>query len=251
MGEGDLAAVSGLRVDKYLVTVGRFRQFVAAWNNGAGYTPPATSGKHAHLNGGSGLNATGGGFEPGWVTTDNTNIQPTNGNLACDPNHATWTATAGSNEKLPINCVNWWESYAFCIWDGGFLPSEAEWEYVAAGGSDQREYPWGATAPGTTNQYAIYGGNASNGIAPVGTATLGAGKWGQLDLAGELWEWTLDWNAPYVPCTDCANFTTASYRVIRGGGFGTAASEVLPPFRYRDSPSFRGGGYGFRCARTP
>jgi formylglycine-generating enzyme required for sulfatase activity len=37
------------------------------------------------------------------------------------------TSSAGSKENLPINCVNWWESYAFCIWDGGFLPSEAEW----------------------------------------------------------------------------------------------------------------------------
>ncbi|MGO9835775.1 MAG: SUMF1/EgtB/PvdO family nonheme iron enzyme [Polyangiaceae bacterium] len=34
-----------------------------------------------------------------------------------------------------IDCVNWYESYTFCIWDGGFLPSEAEWEYAAGGGS--------------------------------------------------------------------------------------------------------------------
>ena len=48
-----------------------------------------------------------------------------------------------------MNCVNWFEAYAFCIWDGGFLPSDTEWEYAAAGGSLQREYPWGSTAPGT------------------------------------------------------------------------------------------------------
>ncbi len=52
------------------------------------------------------------------------------------------------------------------------------------------------------NQYAIYGCDYPDGsgsctgaanIAPVGTATLGAGCWGQLDLAGNVWEWNLDW----------------------------------------------------------
>jgi sulfatase modifying factor 1 len=207
-GEADPATVSGFRLDKYLVTVGRFRQFVTAWNNGAGYTPPAGSGKHTHLNGGRGLanSGTAGTYEPGWATSNNGNVAPTNANLVnCGSSsadaYATWTSSSGSQENLPIYCVNWWEAYAFCIWDGGFLPSEAEWEYAAAGGSQQREYPWGTTAPGTANQYAIYGCYYPSGsgrcagvtsIAPVGTATLGAGLWGQLDLAGEMWEWNLE-----------------------------------------------------------
>jgi formylglycine-generating enzyme len=53
--EADPATVSGFRLDKYLVTVGRFRQFVAAWNGGAGWLPPGSSGKHTYLNGGQGL----------------------------------------------------------------------------------------------------------------------------------------------------------------------------------------------------
>jgi formylglycine-generating enzyme len=265
-GLADPATVSTFRLDKYLVTVGRFRQFVAAWNGGVGYTPPAGSGKHTHLNGGSGLNATAGGFEPGWVATDNVHIAPTNANLACDPASDTWTPSAGTQENLPIHCVNWYEAYAFCIWDGGFLPSEAEWEYAAAGGSQQREYPWGSTDPGYGNQYAIYdcrypiGSAICTGvanIAPVGTATLGAGLWGQLDLAGEIDEWNLDWSVPYAdPCTDCADTTTPaapSGRVIRGGAFSDGASFLLPTSR--DSlppmPTRVVGLPGVRCARTP
>jgi formylglycine-generating enzyme required for sulfatase activity len=115
--------------------------------------------------------------------------------------------------------VNWFEAYAFCIWDGGFLPSEAEWEYAAAGGSQQREYPWGSTDPGMGNEYAIYNNYYPSGVAPVGTTTLGAGLWGQLDLLGEVHEWNLDWYATYDdPCVDCADLAAASDRVTRGQG---------------------------------
>ena len=260
-GLADPATVSRFRLDKYLVTVGRFRQFVSAWNSGTGYTPPGGAGKHTHLNAGRGLSATAGGYEPGWVTSDDGNISPTDANLACDLGYSTWTPSAESGESLPINCVNWWESYAFCIWDGGFLPSESEWEYAEAGGSQQREYAWGTMAPGAGNQYAIYGCDYPGGsgtctgtanMAPVGTAILGAARWGQLDLPGDAWEWSLDWYAPYVdPCADCANLTPASFRAFRGGSFYGDASDLLPPNRYKYSPSNRGFDIGFRCARTP
>jgi formylglycine-generating enzyme required for sulfatase activity len=258
-GALDPATVSDFRLDTYLVTVGRFRRFVEAWNNGSGYKPPAGSGKHAHLNGGKGLNATGGGYEPGWVASDNGNIAPTTTTLACDPMYPTWTPSAGSQENLPVNCVNWYEAYAFCIWDGGFLPSEAEWEYAAAGGSQQREYPWGTMDPGTGNQYAIYDCDYPAGtstcagvgsVAPVGTATLGVGLWGQLDLAGEVNEWCVDRHASYVACTDCGNFTSA-VAVERGGSFFFTASGLLPTNRGTDDPTHRSAFVGFRCARTP
>jgi formylglycine-generating enzyme len=162
-GEADPATVSTLRLDKYEVTVGRFRQFVGAWNGGLA-RPSSGSGKHAYLNGGSGLSASGGGNEPGWDPSDDANIAPTDAHLACD-SYATWTSSAGNQERLPINCVNWYEAYAFCIWDGGFLPSETEWEYAAAGGNQQREYPWGSTDPGTGNQFAIYDCNVTVRLA--------------------------------------------------------------------------------------
>jgi sulfatase modifying factor 1 len=259
-GKADPATLSDFRLDKYLVTVGRFRQFVAAFSSG--WKPMAGSGKHTHLSGG-GLTLTAGGNEPGWDATWNnaTNVNPTSSTLTrgsyCDSTHATYTAAAtGGHENLPINCVNWYEAYAFCIWDGGFLPSEAEWEYAAAGGAEQREYPWGTMAPGTTNQYAIYGsyftGN-STGLAPVGTAASGAGLWGQMDLAGEVWEWNLDWKQAFVnPCNDCVNLTKATYRLVRGDNFGGSINNLVPTIRGGDiAPEGRDSNFGVRCARPP
>jgi formylglycine-generating enzyme required for sulfatase activity len=272
----DPATISTFRLDKYEVTVGRFRQFVSAWNNGSGYAPPAGSGKHTHVNGGQGL-VMGPGpppkagppdagasvdagitFEPGWVASDDSLVVPTDGNLACDSYYATWTSSPGSNETRPINCVTWWEAYAFCIWDGGFLPSWEEWEYAAAGGSEQREYPWGSTDPGTSNLFSIYGCHypqdagsctgAAN-IAPVGTAVQGVGLWGQLDLTGNVWEWVLDNQGPNPnPCTDC--MAPISQSDQRGGSFDDSAL-IIPANIYRASFSPRSYPFGFRCARTP
>jgi formylglycine-generating enzyme required for sulfatase activity len=264
-GLANPATVSTFRLDKYDVTVGRFRQFVNAWTAGES-VPPAGSGKHSHLNDGQGLrnSAEPGTYEPGWVAADDANVAPTSANLTCDPEEATWTNSPGNNENLPINCVDWYEAYAFCTWDGGFLPSEAEWEYAAAGGSQEREYAWGIAAPGTDNRYAIYNAYYPNGmmdllaiqnIAPVGTATLGAGLWGQLDLLGEIYQWTLDaYQVGYVdPCVDCAWLTAdPTYtRVRRGGAFGYALSELSPTLRRDLGPKNQDANIGFRCARTP
>ncbi len=260
----DPATISNFRLDKYLVTVGRYRQFVKAWDGGSGYTPPIGSGKHSHLNDGNGLADSGaaGAYETGWRESDNANLAPTSDNLLCKSDGATWTDSPGGNEKLPINCVNWWEAYAFCIWDGGFLPSEAEFVYAAAGGSEQREYPWGSLDPGTGNQYAIYGCNYPDGsgtcngissIAPVGSATLGAGRWGHLDLVGDLMQWNLDWFLPsYVdPCTDCAYLAGGSGRVIRDGYFSSGNATLLVSYRNSLYATNRFNSFGFRCARTP
>lgn len=258
-GMADPATVSSFRLDKYLVTVGRYARFVAAWN--AGWAPSSGSGKHVDLNGGEGLTncADPGSYEPGWQTTDNISVAPTDANLNCQMGYGTW----GNAADLPINCVNWYEAYAFCIWDGGFLPSEAEWEYAAAGGSLQLPYPWGSTPPGTSNQYSIYGCyypsistrcSSVAAIAPVGTATLGAGFWGHLDLAGDLWEWNLDgYGGAYLnPSVDCSYPKVAgNVRVARGGSFDSIALNLAPAKRSSVSPDGRSFDFGFRCARTP
>jgi hypothetical protein len=130
-----------------------------------------------------------------------------------------------------------------------------------AGGDDQRTYPWGAADPGTQNEYAIFGchypgtspcrGDATN-IAPVGSAPFGAGRWGQLDLTGEMLVFSIDAYAPYVtPCVDCANFIEGMYptRILRGADFGAAASQ-LPPTQVTLTPASEAlQNDGIRCAR--
>jgi formylglycine-generating enzyme required for sulfatase activity len=279
-GLADPATVSGFRLDKYLVTVGRFRQYVNYVTSTTGAPPANGSGIHTHLNGGLGLanSASPGTHETGWDATDwddDIETGPSEAGtwdeyLSCTANtvqptdDGTWTSTPGAQENLPITCVLWQWAYAFCIWDGGFLPSEAEWGYAAAAGNQQREYPWGSADPGTGNQYAIQDLSAfPTGLASVGMAPLGAAYWGQLDMAGEVAEWVLDAlavvdagrgaseGAPYFnPCTNCAYLETGplfGFQRTRGGSvslFSAARIDTPPP--NVSQPSI-----GFRCARTP
>ena len=255
IAEAAPASVTAFALDKYEVTVGRFRAFVAAWKGG--YVPSSGAGKHVHVAGGGLANVLG-GIETGWDPSGDAAIAPTDEHLACE-SLATWTPSAGAGESSPINCVNWWEARAFCIWAGGFLPSEAEWEYAAAGGDEQRAFPWGAVAPGNENTHAIYdcnyplgSGTCLGGAAPVGTATLGVGRWGQLDLAGNVNEWTLDSFGDYAtPCADCARISSngdSSFRVTRGGYFSVDAEYILPTSRSTAPPASRSACLGFRCA---
>ena len=267
--EADPATVSGFRLDRYLVTVGRFLQYLNYLTSSSGAPPADGTGIHTHLNGGQGLSnsANPGTYETGWDGANFNAYVPTGPASASFWSEAfpgtMWTSAAAPLVSLPINDVNWYQAYAFCIWDGGFLPSEAEWEYAAAGGSQQREYPWGSTDPGTMNEYAIYGCyypgsgectdlSAVAHLAPVGTAVLGAGDWGQLDLAGEVWEWTLDSAADYVdPCTDCAYLSPMGGTEIRGGDFAPGTGLLYPATRGGAYSGVPQNGIGFRCARTP
>jgi formylglycine-generating enzyme required for sulfatase activity len=273
------ATLSPFRLDRYEVTLGRFRQFVSAVVGG--YLPPAGSGKHTHLNGGNGLNnsSSAGNTEQGWQTAWNGNMATTqagwNSNLTCPApagvafNFPTWTPSVGSSENLPINCVNWYEAYAFCIWDGGFLPSQAEWNFAASGGSEQRVYPWSnppsnqGTACGYVN---TFGDICSGSPAPVGAQPSGDGKYLQKDLSGNVAEWVIDNFGGYGPmfptsCNDCAAlpaFGVSDNRLYLGGGIyipitgATADTDtILSSNNFFDASTLRDQNIGVRCARSP
>ena len=238
------ATISSFGLDEYEVSVGRFRNFAKVYTQSM--TPP-----------GAGKNPSNMALDPGWSTDWNARLPANAAALATAVQCAsgTYTSNAGARESMPMTCLTWYEAFAFCIWDGGRLPTEAEWNYAAAGGAEERPYPWGSELPDDQRAVFLPG---SSGLMQVvgGKAPLGNGKWGQADMAGNAWEWTLDvFATPYVQtdCQDCANTsaTVSSVRVFRGGSTGNSASFMLAATRNNYDPTKTTSTIGVRCARTP
>jgi formylglycine-generating enzyme required for sulfatase activity len=244
------ATVSDFVLDRYEVTVGRFRAFVNAGVGTAASPPPAGAGARI-------LNSTAaqGGWDPTWSANLPATTAALTSSLLCDGVYQTWTGVAGANEDKPINCISWYEAFAFCVWDGGFLPTEAEWNYAASGGTDQRAFPWGTSLVNDctySNSEVDAGIFCVNGANNVGSESpKGDGRWTQSDLTGNVVEWVLDWDNNYpAPCSNCANLTPGTLRVLRGGSFADTGAALRTGYRFGAMPTTGAAHYGIRCARA-
>jgi sulfatase modifying factor 1 len=235
------ATVSAFRLDRFEVTVGRFRKWMSAYATGA--RPRAADGRNP-----------ANPDDSGWADEWNERLPATASALLeqlAECSGTSWTEVAGANEGKPINCVTWHEAFAFCIWDQGRLPTEAEWNYAAAGGAEQRVFPWSTRKdPNALDEtYAVF---YPQELSAVGSRPKGDGKWGQADLAGNVAEWILDWfQDPYglAPCNDCADLQDTGLRVRRGGAHGMNEDPLYVGFRAAYVPEARSAQMGFRCAR--
>jgi formylglycine-generating enzyme required for sulfatase activity len=149
----------------------------------------------------------------------------------------------------PVNCVDWKQARAYCQWQGGRLPTEAEWE-LAARGTDGRTYPWGNSDPDDAKARF---GHLTGGTVPVETGSAGASAFGLLQMAGNVWEWVADAYGPYPGGSATDPFRDdGSQRVVRGGGWASDKPVKLrATIRDSNDPSSRLSDVGFRCARTP
>jgi formylglycine-generating enzyme required for sulfatase activity len=252
-GETSFAdSVADFVLDKYEVTVGRFRQFV---NNFNGTPPNSGAGANPTIQS-EGSDASDGSINSGWDSTWNTYLAASAAELISNVTNSascgslfTWTTSPGANDSMAMNCVSWYEAFAFCAWDGGFLPTEAEWEYAATGGSLENPYPWGGSTP--TPSLANFGDNVG-AVTSVGSYPSGRGFWGHEDLAGNVGEWVFDNYAQY-PSAAASNYVSelpdSTIRVIRGGGWDVGAVDIASEYRAGGPPDQRNKAVGFRCAR--
>ena len=190
-----------------------------------------------------------------------------------------WTQAVGMREQHPINCIDWPTAQAFCVWDGGRLPTDAEWEFAARGREvgglvAGRTYPWGNEDPLPTCDRARWNLYACDGDDGTETRRVdsftpspdldGARIW---NLSGNVYEWTADNFVPYsgaksAGCWGAApagrvnpvcNVDPNGARSMRGGSwFFSTLGVMRSASRFGANP---GGmipfpGIGMRCART-
>jgi formylglycine-generating enzyme required for sulfatase activity len=160
--------------------------------------------------------------------------------------------------NLPMRDVSWDEAQLFLKWLSGLsgrpyrLPTEAEWEYAARGGTATKHW-WGD---------AMKGGNSSckgcgqpwNADSPPPVGSFTPNPFGFYDMNGSVWEWVADcWHSSYknAPGDGSAwNGDSCQARVIRGGSWKEDASYMLSTTRFKYDAGVRQSQNGFRVART-
>jgi formylglycine-generating enzyme len=149
----------------------------------------------------------------------------------------------------PVVHVSWIDALAYCRWSGTRLPGEAEWEYAARGGLEQKRFPWGdEMEPYGQARMNVFQGRFPHreGDTDTWTGTSPVDEYppngfGLHDMTGNVWEWTADRFGSGRP----------GERALRGGSYLCHESYC---WRYRcaarmaNTPDSTTGNIGFRVA---
>jgi formylglycine-generating enzyme required for sulfatase activity len=188
---------------------------------------------------------------------------------------AQWTARMGSNPSnfrssstlvpasqvasRPVEQVSWNMIQGFCSGTGLRLPSEAEWEYAYRAGTTTAFHSMPGHASGTNGDSLLGNIGWANGYSGNQTRPVGqkAGNgFGLHDMSGNVYEWVSDWySASYYASSPSVNPpgpSSGSFRVLRGGSWGSSSEQCRSSFRFNFfPPSFVNPNFGFRVARNP
>ncbi len=155
-------------------------------------------------------------------------------------------------EDHPVVNVNWYGAVAYAKWKNLRLPTEAEWEYAARGGLEQKRYPFGDEI---SHDLANYWGKEGRDIwdmtSPVGY--FPPNGYGLYDMAGNVWEWCLDWyDENYYKISPYENPKgpeKGKFKVLRGGSWHYLPFYLRCAYRDCADPKIHVNDVGFRCVK--